>query len=130
MPSALDVIRTLLSPIPPERWIVSVNSKRKGPVKEFMSALNGDTILVRFVYTADGKDVKIEGTMPLKDAGKPGGNDTIKVDGKDVELDDIVLSNRLVFPSGVILICEFKYLDGDENMRVRFDGRALKLGPF
>ncbi len=118
-----DLIKALLSNLAPDKWIVSVNTVRKGPVKRTCSKLEGTNILVDFEYEDTGKVHKLEGTIPLVNAGAPGGNDQFKFDGKDVVHDDFVLSNRVVFPSGIILVVEFKFLLAGQEMRIRFDGR-------
>ncbi len=122
-----DLIKALLSNISPEKWIVSVNTVRKGPVTRTFSKLQGTNIVVDFEYEDGDILHKLEGTIPLVDAGKPGGNDQFKFDGKDVEHDDFVLSNRVVFPSGIMLIVEFKFILNAQEMRIRFDGKMTPI---
>ncbi len=120
-----DLIKSLLKNLPAGQWIVSVNSVRKGPVTRTFSKLEGGVISVDFEYEDGGTKHTLQGTIPLADAGRPGGNDQFKFDGQEVEHDDFVLSNRFVFGAGPILVVEFKFQLAGQAMRVRFDGRLI-----
>lgn len=116
--NALQIIRALAQGVPASKWTVSDNGIRKGPVTEVNCGLQGTTVWLRFQYQADGAAHKIEGSMPVT-----GGSETIKLDGADVEHDDIVLSNRIVgFPPKLVIVIEFKFNKGGADHRIRFDG--------
>src|SRR5689334_1807134 len=116
--NALQIIRALAAGVPAKKWTVSDNGVRKGPVTEVNCGLHGTMVWLRFQYQADGADHKIEGSMPVT-----GGQETIKLDGQDVEHDDIVLSNRIVgFPPKIVIVVEYKFLRDGADHRIRFDG--------
>jgi hypothetical protein len=118
-----DLIKALLGNIPADRWIVSVNDVRKGPVTRTHSKLEGTNISVDFGYEDQGAEHRIKGTIPLVTAGKQGGKDQFTFDGQEVEHDDFVLSSRFAFPAGPILVVTFKFQLAGQSLRVRFDGR-------
>ena len=114
----LQIIRALAQGVPASKWTVSDNGVRKGPVTEVNCGLQGTMVWLRFQYQEDGADHKIEGSMPVT-----GGEETIKLDGADVEHDDIVLSNRVVgFPPKIVLVVEFKFNQDGADHRIRFVG--------
>lgn len=120
-----DLIKALLKNLPADRWTVSVNDVRKGPVKRTFSKIEGTDVVVDFQYEDQGTLHKLDGIIPLVTAGKQGGNDQFQFDGQEVEHDDFLLSNRFVFPSGPILVVEFKFQLAGQPMRIRFDGRLI-----
>ena len=120
-----DLLRAFLKETAPDRWIVSVNGVRKGPVVRTSSKLEGGTINLDFAYKDGETEHNLKGTMALADAGKPGGDDQFTFDGKDVLHDDVVLSSRVVFPSGPVLLVEFKFEVDGKAYRIRFDGRVF-----
>ncbi|GEM_PF-4320554 len=119
-----DLLKALLKNLPTNRWTVSVNGVRKGPVKRTFSKLEGTTVALDFQYEDQGTVHKLEGTIPLIGAGSPGGDDQFLFDGQPVEHDDFVLSSRFVFPVPVLVV-EFKFELAGQAMRVRFDGRLV-----
>jgi len=120
-----DLIKALLKSLPAGKWIVSVNAVRKGPVKRTFSKIDGTDIIVEFEYEDQGTLHKLEGIIPLDVAGQRGGNDQFKFDGAEVEHDDFVLSSKFIFPSGPVLVVEFKFQLAGQPMRIRFDGRLI-----
>jgi hypothetical protein len=120
-----DLIKALLGNIPANRWIVSVNDVRKGPVTRTHSKLEGTNVSVDFAYEDQGTVHKIQGTIPLVTAGQQGGKDEFTFDGQEVEHDDFLLSSRFVFPGGPQLVVTFKFQLAGQAMRIRFDGRMV-----
>jgi hypothetical protein len=118
-----DLIKQLLKNLPAGHWIVSVNGVRKGPVTRTFSKLDGGDVTVDFEYEDQGTLHKLQGKIPLTELGKDAGGDEFTFDGKKVEHDDFLLSNRVVFPAGPILVVEFKFQLASQAMVVRFDGR-------
>jgi hypothetical protein len=122
----IKLLKILFSGIPAKDHIVSVNGARKGPVTSADARMDGTNIVLEYAYDADGTKQKIAGVMHLKDAGRPGGDDEIKFNGKAVTSDDIVVSSRIV-TSGFVVVIEFKFEDGGVPMRVRVDAKKAWL---
>ena len=120
-----DLVKALLSNIPEDRWVVSVNGVRTGPVTKTNTKLQDGHVNLDFGYKDGDKEHSLTGVIPLLNAGRPGGNDQFTFDGQDVEHDDFVLSSRFVFPKGPSLVVEFKFSRGSEAFRIRFDGRMF-----
>ena len=120
-----DLIKALMSNIPEDRWVASVNGVRKGPVTRTSSKLKDGAIVVDFGYQDGDKEHTLSGVIPLVSAGRQGGDDQFTFDGQEVEHDDFLLSSRFVFPKGPILVVEFKFALAGESFRIRFDGRML-----
>jgi len=119
----IALLKILFAGIPAADHLVSVNDVRKGPVSLANAQLNGSNIELHYEFAADGNNVVVKGEMPLAAAGKKGGNDTITIDGADVDHDDIVVSNRLVF-SGLVIVIEFHYTDAAGNpQKIRIDAK-------
>lgn len=122
-----DLIKALLhaSGAGGDRWIVSVDKVRKGPVTRTYTKMDAGGITLDFGYMDGDTEHKVWALVPLQTAGRPGGGDQIKFDGKDVEKDDLIASSRFVFPSGPILVVEFRFTDDSVNHVIRFDGRIV-----
>ena len=71
----------------------------------------------------DNSTVQVHGESPMQNRGRPGGNDTIKINGQEVQGDDIVISSRIV-TGGLAILIIFKFITDDGHRRIRID--ALK----
>lgn len=114
------VLKWIADDIPPNRWKASKDGQRIGPILEAKCGLKGTTFWCRFeVEEDDGHTCKLEGIMPLE-----GGADVVTCNGEDVDADDVAISWRWVGFSPVLLVI-VKYEQDGQEVRYRFDGKAL-----
>lgn len=123
----ISLLKLLFKGIPPEDHTVSVDDVRKGPVMEASARLDNTNVLLHYVFANDDADMTVDAEMPLAEAGRRGGRDTITVNGEDVEEDDVIVSNRLRL-TGFVIVIEFHYVDAaGKRTKVRIDAKKSFL---
>ncbi len=118
----IELIRSLLRPIPASRHRVSINCLRVGPVTKADARLDGLNIVFEYLFQAEGRLFTISGSSLLIEAGKQGGLDQIEWNGSIVSTPDIVVSTRWRWTSPIVVI-EFKFEHEGQPVRVRFDAQ-------
>ena len=116
----------------PDRWKCSDNGVAGGKITDIDTGTSGSgkdiRAWVEFDYEdAQGQAHKVRGEGDLLKFGQRGGRDVIKVDGEDVDNDDVVTGVRYVMANPPIRpIIEFKFVKKTDSSiephRVRFDG--------
>lgn len=107
--TAFEFLKSLKK-IPAQRWTVSVDKERKGPVTAHDLGVSAAKGWLKFVFEADGRH-------ELRGEITPKGKETVKLDGEVQEGADIVFSTRIQGLKFKIVV-EFKLASG----RYRFDG--------
>jgi hypothetical protein len=119
MPGPTDVLHALLGAmkeLPPNRWIVSIDDVRKGPVLEHHVGVAGLDAWSRWKFTADGAahDLKVirttagETTITLDSANQP--NASVDV-------------HTTTHGISAVLIVKCHFTAGASVKEYRFDGR-------
>lgn len=118
----LDKIVDLLAVVPNGKWVGSHNGLRVTKVADFRAVLD-PTGAVLFSVSFDETDSFHTLVARMKSAKGEVGKDEILFDNKEVEKDDVVISNRFVFPFSWRVVVEFKFTDAKGTpQRYRFDG--------
>jgi hypothetical protein len=95
--------------------IDDVPTSQRPKVKEFGCGLQDGEAWFRFKLNEDGQDKDLRGTYSFKNI-----NERITIDGKDVDADDVVISNRF---AGLNLrgVIEYEFELEEKTHRYRFD---------
>lgn len=106
--------------IPAKDHIVSVDGVRKGPVTKASAKRSGDRLLFAYEFKDGDKTRTVTADTPLL-TGKPGGDDKIQVDGKDVKGDDFVISSPDIQGLTVFVRLFFRWMVDDHKHEIRID---------